>query len=81
MSAIALAEKKIGTVGPVPDVFAFVEFLTKRYEVTDPTSNGILVSVDDILNDSETEAFVKDLGKSLKPEKTKAKKASLDDRR
>jgi len=79
MSAISIAEKKIKTVGPGPTVFAFMEFLTKRYEVTDPT-NGILVSADDILKDSETEAFVKDLGKSIKPEKTIAKKSSIDDR-
>jgi hypothetical protein len=79
MSAISIAEKKIKTVGPGPTVFAFMEFLTKRYEVTDPT-NGILVSADDILKDSETEAFVKDLGKTIKPDTTRKKKITDEER-
>jgi hypothetical protein len=79
MSAITLAEKKIGTVGPGPTVFAFVKFLTNRYEVTDPNIPHVMVTVEDILQDSETEAFIKELGKMIKPNTTRKKKKSTND--
>ena len=81
MSAISIAEKKIGTVGPGPSVFAFVKFLTNRYEVTDPNIPHIMVTVEDILQDSETEAFIKELGKTIKPNTTRKKKSTNDEGR
>ena len=79
MSAISIAEKKMGTLGPGPTVFAFLTFLTTRYEITDPTTEASAISVDDILTDEETTNFIKELGNSLKPEKKSKKKVSLTD--
>ena len=81
MSAITLAEKKIKTLGPGPSVFAFAKFLTNRYEVTDPNIPHVMMTVEDILQDSETEAFIKELGKTIKPNTTRKKKSTNDEGR